>query len=57
MFKYEQMFITAGPGPAGRRCALEALNETTVKDYLVQRGLAERLGGGPRRCAAPPACA
>jgi len=33
---------------------LEALNETTVKDYLVQKGLAERLGGGPEDWAAEP---
>ena len=33
---------------------LEALNETTVKSYLAQRGLAERLGGGPEDWAAEP---
>ena len=33
---------------------MEALNETTVKDYLAQRGLAERLGGGPEGWAAEP---
>ncbi len=33
---------------------MEALNETTVKDYLAQRGLAERLGGGPEGWTAEP---
>ena len=33
---------------------LAALNETTVKDYLVQRGLAELLGGGPGDWEAEP---
>lgn len=33
---------------------MEALNEATVKEYLLQRGLAERLGGGPGDWMAEP---
>ncbi|WP_457638472.1 S-methyl-5-thioribose kinase [Oceanithermus sp.] len=33
---------------------MEALNETTVKEYLVKRGLAGRLGGGPEDWVAEP---
>ena len=33
---------------------LEALNETTVKRYLAQKGLDERLGGGPEDWAVEP---